>query len=410
MTERVTFNIDDELRKCRTMEDLTGKNGLLQRLLGGMIERLLDCEMEEQLGYERHSRDEKKSSNRRNGKTSKTLQSSYGPIEIESPRDREGEFDPKLVKKGQRNISSFDDKIISMYAKGMTTRDIQSHVNELYGADISPTAISNITQKVLEEASEWQSRPLEKVYSIVYLDAIHYKVKEDGRVISKAAYTCLGIDLDGNKEVLGIWVGESEGAKFWLRVCTELHNRGVRDIFIACIDGLKGFPEAIRAVFPKTEIQLCIIHLIRNSLKYVSYKYTKEFVNDLKYIYRAPSELEATHGLNKLREKWEEKYPLAVKPWVHQWNNLTTYFQFPEPLRRMIYTTNAVEGLHRQFRKVTKNRSVFPSDESLTKLLFLAIKDISKKWNKSIWNWTTIITCLLAVYGDRVVAHTEARA
>lgn len=395
------INIDEELKKCRTMDDLMGKNGLLQRLVGPMVERLLEAELEEKLGYEPHSRAEKKSPNRRNGKTIKTLQTSYGPVEVSTPRDRDGEFEPQLVKKGQRSISSFDDKIISMYAKGMTTRDIQAHISELYGAEISPTSISNITEKVLLTASEWQSRPLQEVYSIVFLDAIHYKIKEDGRIITKAAYTCLGIDLEGKKEVLGIWIGESEGAKFWLRVCAELNNRGVKDILIACIDGLKGFPEAIKTVFPDTEIQLCIIHMIRNSIKYVPHKHVKEFIRDLKAIYKASSEEQGRIELKALREKWEEKYPFAVKPWITHWDNIKPFFQFPEPLRKMIYTTNAVEALHRQFRKVTKNRSVFPSDESLTKLLFLAIQDVSKKWN-SIWNWRVILGSLLSVYGSRV--------
>lgn len=408
MSDIDSFDLKAELKKCKSMDDLMGKNGLLQRLLGPMIESMLEAELEETLGYEAHSRQTKKSSNRRNGTTSKTVQGSFGTVDLEIPRDREGEFEPKLVKKHQRSISSFDEKIISMYAKGMTTRDIQAHVRELYGAEISPTTVSNITEKVMAEAEEWQSRPLKKIYSIVYLDAIHYKVKEDGTIISKASYTCFGIDLEGNKEVLGIWIGECEGARFWLRVCSELKNRGVQDIFIACIDGLKGFPEAITSVFPNTTIQLCIIHLIRNSLKYIAHKNSKEFIADLKTIYRAPSETSALVALNALRGKWEEKYPLAIRPWISQWENIRCLYQFPEPLRKMIYTTNAVEALHRQFRKVTKNRSVFTSDEALTKLLYLAIRDISKKWTMPIRDWRSIITCLLAVYGDRVDVRTEA--
>lgn len=408
MTPQIPFDLDTELKKCKTMDDLMGKNGLIQRLLGPMIEKMIDCEMDEELGYERHSRQAKDSSNRRNGKTKKTVQGSFGSLDIELPRDRDGEFEPKLIKKHQRNISSFDEKIISMYAKGMTTRDIQTHIQELYGAEISPTTVSNITDKVLTEAREWQSRPLNETYSILYLDAIHFKVKQEGQIVSKASYTCFGIDLEGHKEVLGIWIGESEGSKFWLRVCTELKNRGVKDIFIACIDGLKGFSEAINAVFPKTTIQLCVIHLIRNSLKYVSHKYSKEFVGDLKAVYRAPSEDAAVIALNSLNEKWGEKYPLAVRPWVSQWENIKAFFHFPEPVRRMIYTTNAVEALHRQFRKVTKNRAVFPSDEALAKLLYLAIRDISKKWTMPIRDWRSIITCLLAVYGERVNVRTGA--
>jgi len=410
MTNKISIDLDSELKKCRTMDDLTGKNGLLQRLLGPMIEKMLECEMDEKLGYERHSRQSKDSKNRRNGATKKTVQGSFGGLEVAIPRDRDGEFEPKLIKKHQRTISSFDEKIISMYAKGMTTRDIQAHVHELYGADISPTTVSNITEAVLEEAREWQVRPLENVYAIVYLDAIHYKIREEGKVVSKASYTCFGIDLEGRKSVLGIWIGESEGAKFWLGVCSALKSRGVKDIFIACIDGLKGFPEAIRAVFPKTEIQLCVIHLIRSSLKYVSYKYTKQFLTDLKAVYQSPDENTAYIALETLQRKWGEKYPLAVKPWVSNWENVKTYFLFPEPLRRMIYTTNAVEALHRQFRKVTKNRAVFPNDEALTKLLYLAIRDISKKWTVPVRDWQEIITCLLIIYGDRVNVNAEAHA
>jgi transposase-like protein len=403
-----SFDLKAELKKCKSMDDLMGKNGLLQRLLGPMIESMLEAELEETLGYEPHSRQAKKSSNRRNGTTSKTVLGSFGAVDLEVPRDRDGEFEPKLVKKHQRSISSFDEKIISMYAKGMTTRDIQTHVQELYGADISPTTVSNITEKVMAEAQDWQSRPLKKIYSIVYLDAIHYKVKEDSQIISKASYTCFGIDLEGNKDVLGIWIGENEGARFWLRVCSELKNRGIQDIFIACIDGLKGFSEAINSVFPNTTIQLCVIHLIRNSLKYVAHKNSKEFIADLKSIYRAPSESAALTALKGLSNKWEQKYPLAVRPWTSQWENIRSFYQFPEPLRKMIYTTNAVEALHRQFRKVTKNRSVFTSDDALIKLLYLAIRDISKKWTMPLRDWRSVITCLLAVYGDRVDVRTEA--
>lgn len=396
------IKLEDELNNCKTMDDLCGKNGLMQRLLGNMIEQLLEKEMDEHIGYAKHAIEGHNSGNSRNGKNAKIVQSSYGPIEIETPRDRTGEFEPQIVKKRQKNISSFDDKIISMYAKGMSTRDIQTHVQEIYGAEISATSISNITEKVLEVAKEWQSRPLHKVYPIVYFDAIHFKVREDGKVVMKAAYTCLGIDLDGQKDVLGIWIGESEGAKFWLRVFTELKNRGVYDIFIACVDGLKGMPEAINAVFPAAEIQLCIIHMIRNSFKYVSYKHSKEFVNDLKLIYRAETEERAKENLIKLQEKWEKKYPLAVKPWINHWENIRTFFKFPEEIRTIIYTTNAVESLHRQFRKVTKNRSVFPTDASLFKLLYLAVAGLSEKWTMPLQGWKTALSQFSILYGDRL--------
>lgn len=396
------FDLKAELKKCKTADDLTGKNGLLQRLIGGMLEHLLQNEMNEHLGYEKHSSEGDHSGNSRNGKTKKTLRSNYGPIEVEIPRDRNGEFEPIAVEKHQRDISSFDEKIISMYAKGMSVRDIQTHIQELYGSDVSPALISNITEKVMELAVEWQARPLQKVYPIIFFDAIHYKVKENGKVILKASYTCLGIDLEGKKDVLGIWIGDAEGAKFWLKVCTELQNRGVKDVIIACIDGLKALPDAIRMVFPEVEIQLCIIHMIRNSIKYVPHNYSKEFMADLKEIYKASTEENAYQNLEKLRAKWDSKYTLAVRPWLTHWDNLKTFFIFPEQIRRLIYTTNPVESVHRQLRKVTKNKGVFPTDESLVKMLFLAIRDVSKKWTMPIHGWKTIISHLSIAYGDRL--------
>jgi transposase-like protein len=402
------IDIERELANCKTMDDLCGKNGLLQRLIGGMVEQMLEKEMDEHLGYTKHASEGHNTGNSRNGKTAKTVQSSYGPVELQVPRDRNGEFDPQLVKKRQRTISAFDDKIISMYAKGMSTRDIQAHVQEMYGAEISPTSISNITEKALDMAKDWQSRPLSKIYPITYFDAIHYKVREGGKVITKAAYTCLGIDLEGRKDVLGLWIGESEGAKFWLRVFSELKNRGVQDIFIACVDGLKGLPEAITAVFPNAEVQLCILHMIRNSFKYVPHKYSKEFVEDLKLIYRAETENKAEDNLVKLQEKWEKKYPLAVKPWLNHWGNVKTFFKFPDEIRRIIYTTNAVESLHRHFRKTTKNRAVFPTDESLFKLLFLSVAGLSDKWTMSVKGWKCALSQFVVLYGDRLQIDEDA--
>ena len=394
----VKLNLEEEISKCKTMDDLCGKNGLVQRLIGGMVEKMLEQELEEHLGYQKHERASKSAGNARNGKTHKTVQSSYGPVEIEVPRDRNSHFEPIAVRKRQTSISDFDNKIISMYARGMSTRDIQAHIQEIYGAEISPTAVSHITEKVLDVAKGWQTRPLEKTYPITYFDAIHYKVKQDGKVVSKAAYTCLGIDLEGRKEVLGLWIGESEGAKFWLRVFTELKNRGVEDIFISCMDGLKGMPEAIHAVFPKAEIQLCIVHMIRNSLKYVSYKHSKEFVGDLKLIYRAETEEKAWDNVVELQIKWQEKYPLAVNPWVVHWENVKTFFKFPEAIRTIIYTTNAVESLHRQFRKVTKNRAVFPNDESLLKLLYLSVSGLSNKWTMPVRGWREALAQFVILY------------
>lgn len=396
------IDLNKELAKCKTMDDLCGKDGLMQRLLGSMIESMLQKEMDEQIGYQKHSIDGRNSGNSRNGTSTKTVQSSYGPLDIEVPRDRNSQFDPKLVKKRQRNISSFDDKIISMYAKGMSTRDIQAHVQEIYGAEISPTTVSNITEKIVEVARDWQCRPLESIYAIAYFDAIHYKVREGDKVVTKAAYTCLGVTLEGKKEVLGLWIGEHEGSKFWLRVFTELRNRGVKDIFIACVDGLKGLPDAIHAVFPETEIQLCVIHMIRNSFKYIPHKHSKEFMADLKLIYRAETEDRAASGLKKLQEKWEAKYPLAVRPWVNQWDHIKTYFQFPQEIRTVIYTTNAVESLHRQFRKVTKNRAVFPNDDALLKLLYLAVNGLSEKWTTQLKGWRQALSQFAILYEGRL--------
>ena len=398
--DKIDFH--QELSKCKNMDDLCGKNGLMQRLLGPMIETMLQKEMDEHIEYQKHSINGHNTGNSRNGKNAKTVQSSYGPVEIEVPRDRNGEFDPKIVRKRQRNISNFDDKIISMYAKGMSTRDIQAHVQEIYGAEISPTAVSNITEKVVEVAKEWQCRPLNNVYAIAYFDAIHYKVREDGKVVTKAAYTCLGVTLDGKKEVLGLWIGEHEGSKFWLRVFTELRNRGVKDIFIACVDGLKGLPEAVHAVFPETEIQLCVIHMIRNSFKYVPHKHSKEFMGDLKQIYRAETEDKAADGLEKLQEKWGAKYPLAVRPWVNQWEHVKTFFKYPQEIRTVIYTTNAVESLHRQFRKVTKNRAVFPNDDALLKLLYLAVNGLSEKWTNQLHGWKQALSQFAILFENRL--------
>ena len=389
------------------MDDLLGKNGLIQRLIGGMVEQILEQEMDDHLGYEKHSFIGHHSGNSRNGRSSKTVQSSHGPVSIDVPRDRNSDFEPQIVKKRQTHINAFDDKIISMYARGMSTRDIQAHIAEIYGADISPTMVSNITDKVLGVAKEWQNRPLAKLYPIVYFDAIHYKVREGGKVVTKACYTCLGINIDGKKEMLGLWIGENEGAKFWLRVFTELKNRGLEDIFIACIDGLKGLPDAIKAVFPEALIQLCVIHMIRNSMKYVSHKDTKLLMADLKLIYRAATLGEAEDNLCKFGERWGKKYPLAVNPWLNHWENIKTFFDFHEDIRRIIYTTNAVESLHRQFRKVTKNRAVFPNDESLTKLLFLTIEKASQKWTMPIQNWKKTLAQFAIMYQNRLQMGME---
>lgn len=401
LTPEMIEQLQSDLSEAKTYEDLMGKDGAIKKLMAKALEGMLDAELTEQLGYEKHSSIGKNTGNSRNGKTKKTLKNDNGEIELSVPRDRNGEFDPVVVKKYDRTLGPIEDKIISMYAKGMTTRDIQSHIDEIYGLQVSPTLVSNITEKIVSIATTWQNRPLEAVYPIVFFDAIHYKVRDEGKVVSKAAYTCLGIDTNGKKDLLGLWIGESEGANFWLSVITELKNRGVEDIFIACIDGLKGFPDAINSIYPATEIQLCIIHVLRNTLRYVATKNQKEVARDLKAVYSAPTEEAGLAELEKVEEKWIKKYPLPLKSWRQNWNNIATFFKYPEEIRKMIYTTNAVEALHRQFRKVTKSKSLFPNDDALKKMLYLAYRDLSKKWTMPVRNWAFIISHFSIIFEDR---------
>ena len=402
LSDEVLNQLKADLANAKTYQDLMGANGAIKKLLKNAIEGMLDAELTDELGYEKHSSVGKNSGNSRNGKSRKTLKNENGEIDISIPRDRNGSFDPVIVKKYERTLGPIEDKIISMYAKGMTTRDIQSHIEEIYGIDVSPTFVSNVTEKIMHIATEWQNRPLDEIYPIVFFDAIHYKVRDEGRVVTKAAYTCLGININGHKDLLGLWVSPAEGANFWLGVITELRNRGVNDILIACIDGLKGFPEAINSVFPDTEIQLCVIHVIRNTLKYIASKDQKIFMLDLKNVYKAPTEELALENLNLLNEKWSKKYSLALKIWVNNWANIATFFKYPDEIRTLIYTTNAVEALHRQFRKVTKPKSLFPNDDALKKMLYLAYKDISKKWTMPIRNWAFIISQLSVLFKEKI--------
>jgi transposase-like protein len=402
LTEEMIEQLKADLSKAKSYNDLMGKDGAIKKLISKTLEQMLEAELTEHLGYERYSSDGKNSGNSRNGRTHKTLKNDNGEIELTVPRDRNGEFDPVIVKKYEKTIGPIEDKIISMYAKGMTTRDIQTHITELYGIDISPTLVSNITNKIVHLAQEWQNRPLEKIYSIVFFDAIHYKIRDESRkVTSKAAYTCLAVNMEGHKDLLGLWISEAEGANFWLNILTELKNRGVEDIFIASIDGLTGFPEAINSVFPKTEIQLCIIHQIRNTLKYVASKDQKQFMKELKEVYKAPTEEAALINLDRLEESWGKKYSLAIKSWRNNWDNLATFFKYPQEIRTVIYTTNAVEALHRQFRKVTKSRSLFPNDDALKKMLYLAYRDLSKKWTMPIRNWALVLSNFSIYFKDR---------
>ena len=392
LSQKIIDQLEADLEKSKTVDDLLGKEGAIKRLLKSLLEDMVGAELTGHLGYEKNNRDHKATDNRRNGSSSKTLKSEFGPLPVNIPRDRNGEFDPILIKKYQKDLGVIEDKVLSMYAKGMSTRDIQAHIEEIYGIDISPMTISLITDKVLDLVVEWQSRPLEQVYPIVYFDAIHFKVRDDAKIVSKAAYTALGIDANGYKDLLGIWIGEAEGANFWLGVLTEMRNRGVKDILICSVDGLKGFPEAIETVFPEAEIQLCVIHQIRNSLRYVSYKHHKEFMKDLKKVYKATTQEAGSKELNHLAQKWGQKYPLVINSWKNKWPRLSTFFKFPEEIRRIIYTTNIVEVLHSQFRKVTKTKSLFSTEDALRKILFMAYKDIQKKWHKPMSNWPYIIS------------------
>nr|WP_279052923.1 IS256 family transposase [Eisenbergiella tayi] len=378
------------------MEDITGPNGLVQRMVKDAIEQILQSEITDYIT------DEKSKGNtpQRNGTSPKKVKTSYGSIDIDVPRVREGEFEPEVIKKRAVIEEGLEAQIISMYAKGMTVRDIVSHVQALYGIELSPASVSNITDKIMEEAREWYSRTLDGFYPVVFLDAVHYKVREEGRIVTKASYVALGINAEGRKDILGIWIGENEGAKFWLKVCNELKNRGVKDILIACIDGLPGFPDAIKTVFPETRIQLCIIHQIRNTMKYIAYKDSKAFMKDLKRVYGAESEEIAFRNLEAMKDSWK-KYRAVVENWQMKWENLSTYFSYGAQIRRLIYTTNTLEGFNRQLRKVTKNKAVFPNDEALRKTLYLTTRDITEKWSMPYRDWGETYGQFIIEFGDR---------
>jgi len=397
------IDYQDEVKKCKTMEDVVGKNGLMQRLLKDVIQQLLEAEMDEELGREKYQRSSNNDNkNYRNGYSKKNVDSSFGELELDIPRDRKSEFEPVVVKKYETKCNELDKKIIGLYARGMSTRDIQAELEELYGIDVSPTMISKITDKVMISAAEWQNRMLDSLYPIVYLDAVHFKVRDEHRIVTKAAYICLGIDMEGHKDILGIWIGEAEGAKFWLGVCNDLKNRGVKDILIACMDGLKGLPDAIKAVFPEVNIQSCIIHQIRNSIKYVSYKNKKEVVRDLKLIYKAPTEEIALAQLDSFKEKWNDQYPMVVDSWYNNWDKLSTFFAYTEEIRKIIYTTNSLEGFNRQLRKFTKTKTVFPTDDSLRKSLYLATDCVMKKWTSPMSNWGITLAQLTIKFKERI--------
>nr|WP_188069537.1 IS256 family transposase [Brevibacillus brevis] len=384
--------------KEKDMKSVDDVQSALKELFAETIQEMLEGEIESTLGYARHDTKNKRTANSRNGHSKKTVRSEYGEVDIQIPRDREGEFEPVIVKKHQSNVTGIEDQILALYAKGVSTRDIQDHLQQLYGIEVSPTLISNVTNKIVPLIKEWQNRPLQSVYAVVFLDAIHFKVKQDGAIVNKAAYMVIGIDL-------GMWIGENESAKFWLHVLNELKNRGVQDILITSVDNLRGFTEAISACYPKTEIQKCVIHQIRNSIKYVSYKDLKRVTAELKPIYKAPTEQAALEELDQFEQTWGSKYPLMVRSWRTNWDEIATFFKYPPEIRKLIYTTNVIESYHRQLRKVTKGKAVFPTDDALLKMLYLVTMDVLRKWTGRVHNWGQILMQLSVFFEDRVRPH-----
>ena len=398
MNERANELVRLLAEECTNMQDV---QKLLKNLFKGTIEQMLEAEMDEHLGYEKHSASGDGSGNSRNGYNKKTLQTEFGKTELAIPRDRNGEFNPKVISKYQTKTDDLESRIIAMYAKGMSNRDIEDHLRDIYGVEASAGLITRITDKIMPAAAEWQSRPLDNMYPIVFLDGIVFKVRKDSKVINKCVYSVLGINMEGKKDILGFWISENESASFWLTVCNELKNRGVNDILIVCRDNLSGFSSAIETVFPKAEQQLCVIHQIRNSTKYVSYKDLKAVMADLKKVYGAPTIDDAEYRLEEFDEKWGKKYPHIIKSWKANWVELTTYFKYPQEVRKLIYTTNAVEGFHRMLRKYTKNKTAYPTDDSVKKSIYLSIQEITKKWSMPVRDWGIIIGQLMIFFEDR---------
>lgn len=378
--------IDKLLEDYKSPEDIVGESGLLKQLTKALVERALHAELTTHLGYEKHSPEGNEQGNTRNGTSSKRLKGDFGTVEIEVPRDRQASFEPKLVAKGETRFAGFDDKILSMYARGMTTREIQGHLEEMYQVEVSPALISNVTEAVMEEIKAWQSRPLDAIYPIVYLDALVVKMRTDGRVENRAVYVAIGVTLAGMKEVLGLWTSANEGAKFWLGVLTEMQNRGLKDIFIACVDGLKGFPQAIETVYPKTTVQLCMVHMVRASLNYVNWKERKRVAQDLKAIYRAATVEEAERQLAEFAAQWDQRYPSISALWRRNWQGVIPFFQFPPEIRKIVYTTNAIESLNMSLRKAIKTRGAFPSEDAALKVMYLALRNLARKWS-AVQGW-----------------------
>jgi putative transposase len=398
--------IKELLANYKGPEDLIGENGLLKRLTKKLVEGALGAEMTHHLGYEKHDATGQGTGNSRNGISPKTLKGEFGEVEIEVPRDRNGSFEPKIVAKHQRRFSGFDDKILSMYARGMSTREIQGHLSQIYQVEVSASLISEVTDAVLEEVKAWQNRPLENLYPVIFLDALMVKMRHEGRVENRAVYVVIGIDSQGQKDVLGLWTSANEGAKFWLQVLTDLRNRGVKDIFIACVDGLKGFPQAIETVFPLAQVQLCIVHLTRASLNYVNWKERKAVAADLKAIYRADTAVQAEQALQNLSEKWGARYPTIAPIWRRNWDRVIPFFAFPAEIRRIIYTTNAVESLNMSLRKIIKTRGAFPSEEAGIKLLFLALNNVIQRW-ETVQHWKEAMARFTLLWEDRILAATQ---
>lgn len=395
--------IDKLIEGYQKPEDIIGENGLLKQLTKAIVERAMEAELTHHVGYKKHEPASRPRANKRNGSSPKTLKGDFGEIDIAVPRDRQGSYEPQIVPKHERRFAGFDDKIVSMYARGMTTREIQGHLEEIYSVEVSPTLISEVTEAVYEEVRQWQNRPLDALYPIVYLDALMVKMRHEGRVTNRAVHVAIAINLEGEKEVLGLWTTANEGAKFWLRVLTELQNRGVKDIFIACVDGLKGFPEAIETVFPQAQVQLCLVHLVRASLNYVNWKERKLVAADLRQIYRSATVAEAEAALEEFGERWDGKYPTISRMWRRNWERVTPMFDYPAEIRRVMYTTNAVESLHMTLRKVIKNRGSFPSEEAALKLLYLGLRNVAKKW-KSVQHWKAALSHFSLLWAERIEA------
>jgi len=391
-----------KLLKEKGVKSLDDYNAFMREVSKEVVETILDGELTDHLGYEKHDQKTKSTDNARNGFTPKTVKSKFGEIDLDVPRDRKSDFEPQIVKKRQKDISGLEEKIISMYAKGMTTRDIQAHIKDLYGYEISPETVSSITDKVMERAREWQGRPLESVYALIYMDAVFLKMRLEGHVRNVALYTIIGINLDGQKECLGLWISETESAKYWLSVLNELKNRGVEDVLIFTVDNLKGISEAIEAVFPRAEVQKCIVHQIRNSLRYVSWKERKSMAKDLRRIYEAATEKEGAAALEEFSAKWDKRYPHISASWRTNWDEIVTFFKYPPEIRTMVYTTNPIESLNRKIKKVAKNKSIFPNDQALIKQVYLAVEEAAKKWTFRHRDWAMIYSQLMIYFGDRL--------